>query len=113
MTSGIELWKGHPCAQRYFRQRIWGSMSMTQSFLTQTKCWMDHMSLNLTTGLDPEGVKLRATEGLQAVDYFMPGYHVWAKLIEALGDMDYDSNNLVSRFRHMCLPTTELKQCDP
>jgi hypothetical protein len=37
VTSGLDLWKGHPCAQRYFRQRIWGSMSMTQSFITDTK----------------------------------------------------------------------------
>ena len=47
--------------------------------------------------MDPENaeVKLRAAEGLEAVDFFMPGYHVWAKLIESLADVGYDSNNLV------------------
>ena len=25
----------------------------------------------------------------------MPGYHVWAKVIEALADVGYDTNNLV------------------
>ncbi len=29
------------------------------------------------------------------MDYFFPGYAVWAKLIEAAADMGYDTNNLV------------------
>lgn len=31
-----------------------------------------HMALDSVTGLDPEGVALRATEGLFGVDYFFP-----------------------------------------
>ena len=31
-----------------------------------------HMALDSMTGLDPEGVALRATEGLLGVDYFFP-----------------------------------------
>ena len=72
------LW---PCAWR--RQRIWGSISMTRTFMADKACWLEHMALNASTGLDPEGVKLRASEGLLGVDYFFPGYAVWAKLIEA------------------------------
>ena len=49
-----------------------------------------------STGLDPEGVALRASEGLSAVDFLMPGYFVWGKIIEALADVGYDTNNLVS-----------------
>ena len=41
------------------------------------------------------GIGLRSAMGLEALDYFVPGYAVWAKLIEALGDLGYDSNNLV------------------
>jgi hypothetical protein len=77
------------------RQRIWGSLSMTQSFMGDKACWLEHMALNSTTGLDPDGVKLRASEGLFGVDYFFPGYAVWAKIIEAAADLGYDSNNLV------------------
>ena len=55
------------------------------------------MTLDEETGMDPEGVRIRSAEGLQAVDFFMPGYHVWAKMIEAFADLGYDSNNLVSR----------------
>ena len=56
------------------------------------------MSLDMETGMDPKGreIRLRAAEGLEAVDFFFPGYHVWAKLIESLADLGYDSNNVVS-----------------
>lgn len=55
------------------------------------------MQLDLESGMDPqdETIKLRAAEGLEAVDFFFPGYHVWAKLIESLADLGYDSNNVV------------------
>ena len=55
------------------------------------------MSLDMETGMDPKGreIRLRAAEGLEAVDFFFPGYHVWAKLIESLADLGYDSNNVV------------------
>ena len=58
-------------------------------------CWVEHMQLDQTTGLDPEGVMLRAAEGLGAVDYLLPTYHVWGELIEAFGDLGYNSNQLV------------------
>ncbi|PNH07583.1 Phospholipid:diacylglycerol acyltransferase, partial [Tetrabaena socialis] len=82
---------------------------------------------------DPEGIKIRAAVGLEAVDYFIQGYWcvlscprlsapvracarlsaapvpplhawplslldywVWGKLVEALADVGYDSNSLVS-----------------
>ena len=57
---------------------------------------MTHMALDEKTGMDPKGIRLRAAAGLEAVDFFMPGYHVWAKIIEALADVGYDSNSIVS-----------------
>ena len=53
------------------------------------QCWTEHMALNSTDGLDPEGIKLRASEGLLAVDYFFPGYAVWAGMIHAAADLGY------------------------
>ena len=53
------------------------------------------MQLNQSTGLDPEGVMLRASEGLAAVDFLMPSYYVWAKIIEAFADLGYDPNMMV------------------
>ena len=43
-----------------------------QSILSNSKCWVQHMQLNQSTGLDPDGVMLRASEGLAAVDFLMP-----------------------------------------
>ncbi|KAG2454537.1 hypothetical protein HYH02_000382 [Chlamydomonas schloesseri] len=96
VTSGLELWRGLPCGQRYFRQRMWGTLAMVQAFLTDAACWFRHMELDTVSGLDPEGIKLRAALGLEAVDYFIQGYWVWGKLVEALADVGYDSNTLVS-----------------
>ena len=55
------------------------------------------MQLDMESGMDPcdSTIKLRAAEGLEAVDFFFPGYHVWAKLIESLADLGYDSGNVV------------------
>lgn len=34
---------------------------------------MEHLSLNYITGLDPEGIRVRNAQGLDAVDSFFPG----------------------------------------
>lgn len=47
-------------------------MPCSQAILSNAKCWVQHMQLNQTNGLDPEGVMLRASEGLAAVDFLMP-----------------------------------------
>jgi len=44
---------------------------MVQSMLLDSQCWLRHMMLNLTTGLDPEGIKLRPAAGLEAADYLI------------------------------------------
>ncbi|KAG5512636.1 hypothetical protein RHGRI_038926 [Rhododendron griersonianum] len=37
-------------------------------------CWVEHMSLDNETGLDPPGIRVRAVSELVAADYFAPGY---------------------------------------
>ena len=69
---------------------------MAQTLFSNVDCWLQHMALDEKTGLDKQGINLRAATGLEAVDYFVPGYAVWAKMVQALGDIGYDSNNLVS-----------------
>ncbi|KAG1663890.1 hypothetical protein FOA52_014703 [Chlamydomonas sp. UWO 241] len=96
VTSGLELWAGQKCAQSYFRSRMWGTMGMMQAYIFDKECWFRHMSLDPTTGLDPEGIKVRASQGLESIDYFMQGYWVWSKILESLGDIGYDSNSLVA-----------------
>ncbi|WIA16398.1 hypothetical protein OEZ85_013090 [Tetradesmus obliquus] len=96
VTSGLELWQGEECAQSYFRQRLWGTLSMAQTLLADRGCWMRHMKLDPVTGSDPPGIKLRAAKALEAVDYFVPGYWVFSKLVQSLADIGYDNNNLVA-----------------
>lgn len=69
---------------------------MAQTLFANVDCWLQHMALDENTGLDKPGINLRAATGLEAVDYFVPGYAVWAKMVQALGDIGYDSNTLVS-----------------
>lgn len=46
MTTGLELWAGKPCAERSFRQRMWGTMNMPQAILSNARCWVEHMGLD-------------------------------------------------------------------
>ena len=46
--------------------------------------------------MDPDGPRsLRAATGWSAVDYFVPGYWIFARLIQNLADVGYTSANLV------------------
>lgn len=57
-------------------------------------CWLEHLSLDNETGLDPPGIRVRAVPGLVAADYFAPGYFVWAVLIENLAKIGYEQKNM-------------------
>lgn len=93
-STGLEIWEGSECSKAYFRQRMWGTTRMLQQFMLNQKCWLEHVMLNRSTGLDPQGIKLRPASGLEAADYIVGGFWVWGKIIENLADIGYDSNNL-------------------
>lgn len=44
-TTGLEVWEGNPCAKRYFRQRMWGTLTMARTFLANRDCWFQHLKL--------------------------------------------------------------------
>ncbi len=94
VSTGLEMWQGQECAASTFRQRIWGSAVMLQAVLLNSKCWMQHLKLNRTSGMDPLGIKLRPAQGLEAADYLLPGYWIWARVIEDAAAIGYDSNSL-------------------
>jgi hypothetical protein len=94
VSTGLELWEGEPCARAHFRQRLWGSTLMLRSILLDSRCWLRHLSLDGWTGLDPEGIKLRPASGLEAADYLVGGFWIWAKLIENFADVGYDVNSM-------------------
>jgi len=95
ISTALEVWEGELCARPHFRQRLWGSALMIRSMLLDTRCWMRHMMLDANTGLDPPGIKLRPSSGIEAADYFIGGFWVWAKIIENFADIGYDTNSMM------------------
>ncbi|KAI8148004.1 Lecithin:cholesterol acyltransferase-domain-containing protein [Fennellomyces sp. T-0311] len=94
ISSGLESWGTSEKSQKYFRKRMWGTTTMFRSVLLDKELWTEHLQLDPVTGLDPPGIRIRAAQGLDAADYFVTGYWVWAKIIENLAAIGYDSNNM-------------------
>ncbi|PWA84944.1 phospholipid:diacylglycerol acyltransferase [Artemisia annua] len=92
VTGGLELWEGHECADGLFRKRLWGGTF--GEVYKRPSCWLQHMSLDNETGLDPSGIKVRPVSGLVAADYFAPGYFVWAVLIANFARVGYEEKNM-------------------
>lgn len=92
VTAGLELWEGHQCAEGLFRKRLWGGTF--GEVYKRPLCWVEHMSLDNETGLDPPGIRVRPVAGLVAADYFAPGYFVWAVLIANLARIGYEEKTM-------------------
>jgi phospholipid:diacylglycerol acyltransferase len=45
-----------------------------KAVMTRKEAWLRAISLDLETGLDAEGVKVRAAQGFDAAAYFVQGY---------------------------------------
>lgn len=93
-STGLEMWEGKSCARSLFRQRLWGTLTMLRTLLVDKDCWIEHLRLNPKTGGDPEGIRIRAAQGLEAADFILPGFWVWARIISNLAEIGYDHNNL-------------------
>merc|ERR1712137_820486 len=94
VTSKLELWEGKPCAESDFRHQYWGSTKMLEALLLNRRCWLQHIALNQTTGLDPEGIKLRVADGMSAADFLIGDYWVWERVIHNLADIGHDPNTM-------------------
>ncbi|KAF6151120.1 hypothetical protein GIB67_002372 [Kingdonia uniflora] len=92
VTGGLELWEGHQCADGLFRKRLWGGTF--GEVYKRPLCWVEHMSLDNETGVDPAGIRIRPVTGLVAADYFAPGYFVWAVLIANLARIGYEEKTM-------------------
>ncbi|KAI7900135.1 Lecithin:cholesterol acyltransferase-domain-containing protein [Cokeromyces recurvatus] len=94
ISTGLESWSTDKVSRKYFRKRMWGSMSMVRSVLLDKEDWTNNIMLDPVTGLDPPHRKIRAVQGVEAADYFITGYWVWAKIIENLATIGYDTNTM-------------------
>jgi hypothetical protein len=71
VTSGLEVWKGKDCMEKFFRERVWGGFGSAQYWLRERYCLMENLALDPVHGGDPEGIKLRSAQGFQAADFFV------------------------------------------
>jgi hypothetical protein len=94
VSTPLEVWKGVGCMKNYLRQRIWGEGLMLQKILLNPSCWLDHIRLNATTGLDPENIKLRPSTGLKALESLAGAYTLWAPLINSAAVLGYDETSM-------------------
>jgi phospholipid:diacylglycerol acyltransferase len=112
VSSGLEVWTGRACAKGFFRQRIWAAFTGARAFVMERDCWKEHMMLDPFTGGDPEGIRVRASEGFGAADYFLGNYWVWGKLIENLAVVGYSPSNMAMQAYDWRLPFPLLEQRD-
>ncbi|KIK78139.1 hypothetical protein PAXRUDRAFT_834720 [Paxillus rubicundulus Ve08.2h10] len=94
VSTGLESWSTSPEYRAFFREKLWGGFNMLSQVTFNRDKWIAAMMLDPNTGLDPPGVKIRAAEGVDAASSFMKGYWLWAKIIENLAVVGYDTNNL-------------------
>lgn len=95
-SCGLEVWRALPClGEGFFRRRIWGDYSMAEAILKNWACWLDHIALDPVSGVDREGVRVRSARGLHSADYFIGGFHLWAKVLQNLADIGYNEEDLL------------------
>ena len=93
-STGLEVWQAKRCMKQHFRKRLWGEVSTMKLALLNPACFLEHLLLNATTGLDPDGVKLRAARGLHAADVLLDAYSLWSVLLENAASLGYDENSI-------------------
>ncbi|KAF8839429.1 Lecithin:cholesterol acyltransferase [Paxillus ammoniavirescens] len=93
VSTGLESWSTSPEYRAFFREKLWGGFSMLSQVTFNRDKWIAAMMLDPNTGLDPPGAKIRAAEGIDAASSFMKGYWLWAKIVENLAVVGYDTNN--------------------
>ncbi|KAK9468151.1 Lecithin:cholesterol acyltransferase-domain-containing protein [Lipomyces arxii] len=116
ISTGLESWSVigalNCTTEQYFRKRLWGSWNMLRAMLLDKSCWLKQIMLDPYTGLDPEGFKLRAAQGLEAADFFITGYWIWNKILENLAVIAYDPNMMYSAAYDWRLSYMDLERRD-
>lgn len=100
ISTGLESWgindTGDCPSLPHFRKRLWGSFYMLRTMVLDKMCWLKHIKLDPETGLDPPGIKLRASLGFDGADFFVAGYWIWNKVLQNLAVIGYDPESMIS-----------------
>ncbi|KAM9887345.1 hypothetical protein OXX69_013332, partial [Metschnikowia pulcherrima] len=75
-------------------------------------CWLKHIKLDPETGLDPPNVKVRASSGFDAADFFVAGYWIWNKVLQNLAVIGYGPENMISATYDWRLAYLDLERRD-
>jgi phospholipid:diacylglycerol acyltransferase len=97
--QSLESWSTSPEYRAFFRQKVWGGFPMISQVTFNREKWMSMLLLDPVTGLDPEGVKVRASEGFDAASSFMMGYWIWQvePSIHVISNSDSNLDTILSR----------------
>ena len=77
LPQSLESWSTSPEYRPYFRQKVWGGLSMLSQVTFNREKWLSMLVLDPVTGLDPKGVRVRASEGFDAASSFVQGFWIW------------------------------------
>ncbi|KAL1406370.1 phospholipid:diacylglycerol acyltransferase [Vanrija albida] len=94
VSTGLESWSTEPVARPLFRSRLWGTSTMIRAVLTDKDRWVQAIAIDLETGLDPPGHKVRAAQGIDAASEFIQGFWIWQKVVQNLATIGYDTNTM-------------------
>lgn len=116
ISTGIESWsindEGDCPSTHHFRKRLWGSFYMLKTMVLDKACWLKHIKLDPETGLDPPNIKLRASMGFDAADFFVAGYWIWNKVLQNLAVIGYGPNTMISAAYDWRLAYLDLEKRD-
>lgn len=50
VTSGLEVWRGKKCMEKFFRERVWGGLASGSYWLRERYCVMENLALDPVHG---------------------------------------------------------------
>lgn len=116
ISTGLESWgvseEGDCPSLPHFRKRLWGSFYMLRTMFLDKACWLKHIKLDPESGLDPPGIKVRASSGFDAADFFVAGYWIWNKILQNLAVIGYGPENMISATYDWRLAYSDLERRD-
>lgn len=95
-TTTLNVWKrSDECRDSLgFLDVVAGDFMAAVTIMKHVKCWVSHMSLDLESGRDPNGISVRSGTGIDASMSFGPLFWVWTKIVENLLEIGYTKSTM-------------------